>query len=105
MQCDSDQPTDEQMQGIIEIEKPFHTFPFSPLSVVAFQQGNGKSDEKLQSAIDRIDKAGIDKGVSGYPQHHSGHLSSKIPPVFPYVKNSEYGDTAPIGTKGKDSDS
>lgn len=104
VQPEADQTTDDEMGGIIEVEEPFHTLPYSALAVVLFDKRHDQQNEQLEQTIDRIDKDCIDSGIDGDPFHHADGLLFEISAVGIDFENRQYRNAAPVGTEGNHAD-
>ena len=104
VQPEADQSADDEMGGIIEVEKPFHALPCSALAVVLLDKRHDQQNKQLKQTIDLVDKNCIDSGIEGDPLHHAARLFFEISAVGIDFEDRQHRDTAPVGTEGNHTD-
>ena len=99
---DADKAAEEEVRGIVEIEKIFHAPARAACAVVAFEQRNGQPGEELKYTVDGVDEERVDQRVHRDPEHHARHLAAEVAAVLPDLQNGKNRDAAPVAREGEE---
>ena len=103
-----DQPDDQQMQGIVEVEEPFHKavqgLVLSSLSIIQPEKGKGKNHAHLQDSVKLIYGKKVDNGINPHIENQPEGLRLKIPAVGSEGKDAQSGNAAPVAGEADKAD-
>ena len=84
------------MEWIVDIEKPFHSLPFSQPAVISVKKRKRKNDGQLDEPVGDVEKDSVPCGVQGHRNRDSQHLLLKISPVEPHKQDGHRRGGAPV---------